>query len=102
MEVLAALGAGLPNDMLAKAFSVLQEWDDDIGRIKAQAKLVQSLDRALQDQALTELTVVAAHVPRRVILAVLPDFLPLIVASEGPNGALQIGRAVLDAGKCIP
>ncbi len=102
MEVLAAFGAGLPTGAHARAFTVLQDWTDDTGRIKAQAKLLPSLNDELRNQALTALAEAAARVPRRVIFDVLADFLPAIVASEGPDGgAMQIGRAVLDVGECI-
>jgi hypothetical protein len=101
METIAALGPTLPAGLHVKAFKVLQEWEEDAARIPALAKLLPYVDDSSKDDALISLVECAARLDREVVLKVLPDYAPMILRSEGHEGAARIGRSLLEVGKCF-
>ena len=101
MELIAALGPALPAELHIKAFKFLQKWRNDAARITAVARLLPSVDDASKDNALMSLAECAARLDRKVVLKVLPDYAPMILRSEGHEGAARIGRSLLEVGKCF-
>jgi len=88
------LGA-LPAALHVKAFKVVQKWNNDVTQISAFAKLLPYIDDESRNHAFESLIECAARLDRDILLRVLPDYIPIVLKSEGPQGVARIGGLCL-------
>jgi hypothetical protein len=99
IELISELGPDLPAGLRVEAFKILQQWSEDARRTTALARLLPYVADAHKDSSLALLSKCAGRLNRNVVLEALPSYLPLIIASEGPEGVMRIGRSLLEVGQ---
>ena len=101
IESLAALGPAIPAQWHGKALTVLQTWAEDGPRVKALANLLPYLDDVRKTDVLISFAECAGRLNRKVVLGVLPEFVPVIAMAEGAAGVARVGRSILEVGLCF-